>query len=295
MSENIAIDVYDDEQLTSEQREDAIRSVRTMAAPAIESRNGYLETEAAATELSNAINRPLLDLVERDDKARHAAEGAVPLLKVEPDFHIDWLDSPVGSTEPPSVTGRSFFAPPFHFGWAWHRIDGGAPEAVIVDRPSGTVIFDGRSGPLAPNGRNKFVEIHAGFGVGFRPDRDGVLTATSDRRFMKFYYGVAAHGIGSWAVAEGGTECSIMSEGNWKAGESRKKFRKRVSVNERETFESNLFGDGVMRHMVPVRAGHDYQFNVGAWLFVDNTSGVGQSGALAQVRCEVPVMELTGP
>ncbi|MFJ3509690.1 hypothetical protein [Streptomyces luteogriseus] len=42
-----------------------------------------------------------------------------------------------------------------------------------------------------------------------------------------------------------------------------------------------------MRHMVPLRAGHDYQFNVGAWLLVDNTSAVGHSGALAQVRCEI--------
>ncbi|MET9681999.1 hypothetical protein [Streptomyces coeruleorubidus] len=265
-----------------------------MAVPAVESRNRYLESEAAATELSNEINRPLLTLIEQDDKARRAAEEAMPLLSAEPDFHVDWLDSPGVAVEA-ARDERSYFWPPFHFGWAWHRIDGGRPHQVFTDRPSGVAFMDGRVGPLAPGGGSKFVEIHAGFGVGFRPARDGVLTATSDRRFMKFYYGVAAHGLGSWAVAEGGTECSIMSEGNWKAGESRKKFRKRVSVNERETFESNLFGDGVMRHMVPVRAGHDYQFNVGAWLFVDCTSAIGQSGALAQVRCEVPIMELTGP
>lgn len=294
MSENIEIDVHDDEQLTSEQRDEAIRSVRAMAGPAVQSRDRYLENEAAATDFSNAINRPLLALIEQDEKAQHAAQEAMPQLSVEPDFHVDWMDTPETVTESPRA-GRSYFWPPFHFSWSWRRLDGGASQLVTLDRPNGAVFMDGRCGPLAPQGQTRFVEVHAGYGIGFRAPRDGVLTANSDRRFMKFYYGVAAHGIGTWAVAEGGTECSIMSEGNWKAGESRKKFRKRVSVNERETFESNLFGDGVMRHMVPVRAGHDYQFNVGAWLFVDTNSALGQAGALAQVRCEVPIMELTGP
>lgn len=293
MSERIVIEVGGEDELSSQQREDAIRSVEAMAMPAIESRDRALESEAETEELAKAINGPLIALYEHDEKARRAAEEARPMLSASPQWHIDWLDSATEIESPRE--GRTFFTPPFHFPWSWRRADGCPPNFVRHNNSAGVLAMEGAAGPLAPGSCGRFVEVHAGFGIGIRPARDGLLVANSDRRFMKFIYEVAAYGVGSYAVAEGGTECSIMSEGNWKAGESRKKFRKRVSVNERERFESNLFGDGVMRHVIPVRAGHDYQFNVGAWLFVDNASGVGQSGAIAGVRLEVPIMELIGP
>ncbi|MGW6145796.1 hypothetical protein [Streptomyces sp. NPDC055140] len=293
MSEKIVIEVGGEEQLSSQQREDAIRSVQGMAMPAIESRNRALESETLTDELANAFNGPLVALVEQDEKARRVAEEARPLLSASPDWHIDWLDTPAQIESPRD--DRTFFTPPYHFPWAWHRVDGSPPNFVQHNTSAGTLTMKGSCGPLAPDSGDRFVEVHAGFGIGIRPERNGLLVAVSDRRFMKCIYELAAYGLGSWAVVEGGTECSIMSEGQWKAGESRQKFHKRVSVNERDSFESNLFGDGVMRHEIPVLAGHDYQFNVGAWLFVDNTSGVGQSGAIAAVRCEVPIMQLIAP
>lgn len=292
MSVEPVIEIGGDEQLSPQQREYFTDSVRAMAMRSIEARDRAFEKEAATNELAEAVNRPLRALFEQDEGYRRVVDEARPLLDLDPAPYTDWLNTTTAADV--RIAGQSF-GPPFHFQWAWHRPDGSPPRRVDLNRPAGTVYFEGAAGPLAPGSGGRFVEVHAGFGVLFRPARDGVLVAESARRFQKVAYDVAAYGIGSWAVTEGGTECSILEQGQWKAGETRKRWRKRVSVNERETYESNLYGDGPMRHQIPVRAGLEYTFNVGIWLFVDNASGIGQSGALTGAFGDIPTMELTGP
>src|SRR5262249_32724267 len=161
---------------------------------------------------------------------------------------------------------------------------GSPPTQSDTHRPSGTVVMKAAAGPLGEGSGSAFVEAHAGFGLFYRPSTDGILIGEADRRFVKVLYKLAAHGIGSWAFTEGGSECTILEEGQFKVGETRRLWRERVSVNETRDYESNLFGDGLMRIQHPVRAGVGYTFNMGAWLFVDNASGIGQSGVIAGVR-----------
>jgi hypothetical protein len=50
-----------------------------------------------------------------------------------------------------------------------------------------------------------------------------------------------------------------------------------------------------MRLEQPARAGAEYTFNVSLWLYVDHSSGVGQSGRLARATLDIPVMEIIWP
>lgn len=196
---------------------------------------------------------------------------------------------------------RTVQGPPFDFSWKWFHEGGSPPVAQELDPPSGTLHMKGQCGVLTPAGAGgRFVEGHAGYGLFFRPDRDGVLVGQSSRRFLKFAYSLGAQSppfspVPPWALTEGGTEFTVLEDGQWKAGFGRQRWRKRVSVNEQDQFESNLFGDGPARVEHPVRAGAGYTFNVGIWFLVDNASNVGASGAIAAVAGEIPVMEVMGP
>jgi hypothetical protein len=310
---------FDGQDLTDEQRTYVERSIKGMVKHSATIRDRARAQRARREKLSDAINSPLMKLIENDEAAMTAFKN---LIREEPRYDIDVnsLLNPDSSAtrvedyvhlRPSSVvtstdrstpvrstnardTGVTDF-PPYHFDWKWHRIEGSPPTLSDTDRPSGTVIIRAAAGPLAQGSGPKFVEAHAGFGLFYRPSTDGILIGEADRRFVKVGYEMGAFGIGSWAVTEGGSECTILEEGQFKVGDSRQLWHERVSVNEHRKYESNLFGDGLMRIQLPVRAGVGYTFNMGAWLHVDNASGVGQSGVIATVKMELPVMTLIGP
>jgi hypothetical protein len=310
---------FDGQDLTDEQRADVERSIKGMAKHSATIRDRAHADQTRVEKLSDAISGPLMKLIEKDGAAMTAFKN---LIREEPqlDIDVDSLlnpDSPAPRVEdyvqllPSSVVTsaergapvRTTHAraasvthfPPYHFDWKWHRIEGSPPTQSDTHRPSGTAIMKAAAGPLAPGSGSSFVEAHAGFGLFYRPSTDGILIGEADRRFVKVLYNMKAVGLGSSATTEGGSECTILEEGQFKVGETRRLWRERVSLNETKDYESNLFGDGLMRIQLPVRRGVGYTFNMGAWLFVDNVSGIGQSGVVAGVRMEFPVMTLIGP
>jgi len=207
--------------LTEQQRADVQRSIEAMAMHSVEVRDRARAAEAEATRLSDAINRPLRALVERDTAAVAEFEDLLKVssLNVDEDL-LRYPDSVTGRIKDtiPQVTVSDvglegnltrtadsdvFHGPPYHFAWAWHRADGSPPSQVQTDRPTGQVGMKGAAGPLAPGSGDKFVEVHAGFGLVFIPSANGLFIGESARRFLKIIYIVAAYGIGSSAVTEG--------------------------------------------------------------------------------------------
>ncbi|MFE1989185.1 hypothetical protein [Streptomyces mirabilis] len=190
------------------------------------------------------------------------------------------------------------WSPPYHFTWSWHRTDGSPPFNAGFDPPTGQVALDGRSGSpgAMPGGAGTLVEAHAGYGLFFRFPHDGVLIGVS-REGVLFSYAVAAQGLGGGnATVEGGIECSILEDGQWRTGATHRFYRKRVSGNEADHDESPGFidtSDPSIRW--PVRAGHDYTFNVGVWVYCDHTAGVGRSAAQSLTQASIANMFTATP
>jgi hypothetical protein len=304
--------------LTEQQRTIAMDSIRAMAMRSIEIRDRARAKEAELAKVSEVIYRPLRTLFEQDTGAVEELRSLLEQRRLIPDVDLESFVHPdpsapriedaipsyldllttksVDNDHAPTAAVRGERVPPFDFDWIWHRQDGSQPEVSLADRTTGRVLLVGSSGPaVPPHGQGKFVEVHAGCGLFLRASGNGLLIGGSSRRFMKFYYLLSASGLGSNATTEGGTECTILENGQFKAGETRRMWRKRISVDEHDEFQSNLFGDGPMRLEQPARAGAEYTFNVGLWLYVDHTSGIGQAGSLARASLDIPVMEIMGP
>ncbi|MFI8823964.1 hypothetical protein [Streptomyces sp. NPDC053431] len=297
-----AIEIDFSEDLTSEQRKIARRSVERMAAAGVEAREQQRAVEAGYQELSDAINAPLRKAVEADEAGRRKFEHLrdhTPLRFDEPTLLEAGAEYPVAVEAADmhihDVRATQVFSPPYHFDWRWHNTGGSAPYTSSTNRPLGQASLQGRCGPWIPGAGGKFVEAHAGFGLLFRPTVNGLLSGDS-LRVLGFFWVVGAFGIGSNATVEGGTECTILEDGKLKAVNSHKLWRKRVSVNEWADFvQTNPVTDTSMRTQFPMRAGHEYTFNVGFWIYADNTAGVGTSGAISALGGRVPSMVVTQP
>ncbi|WP_413105216.1 hypothetical protein [Streptomyces sp. Inha503] len=297
-----AIEIDFSEDLTSEQRKVARRSVEHMAASGIEAREQQRAVEAGYQELSDQINAPLRKAVEADEaaiKKFHHLRDHTPLRFDEPSILEMGADHPVGIEEATlrihDVRATQVFTAPYHFDWRWHNTGGSAPYTSSTNRPLGQVSLQGRCGPWIPGAGGKFVEAHAGFGLLFRPTVNGLLSGDS-LRVLGWFWVVGAFGIGSNATVEGGTECTILEDGKLKANQSHKLWRKRVSVDEwADQAQTSPVTDTPMRTQFPMRAGHEYTFNVGFWIYADNTAGVGTSGAISGLGGRVPSMTITQP
>ncbi|MFD4736250.1 hypothetical protein ACFWNR_03720 [Streptomyces virginiae] len=300
MQPSIEIDFSED--LTPEQRKVAGRSVKSMAAAGVEAREKQRAVEAGYQELSDALDAPLRKVVEIDQgaikKFRHLLEHT-PLRFDEPSILEADGDQSVGIEDATmrlgDVRATQIFTPPYHFDWRWHNTGGSAPYTSTTNRPLGQASLQGRCGPWIPGAGGKFVEAHAGFGLFFRPTVSGLLSGDS-LRVLGWFWVVGAFGIGSNATVEGGTECTILEDGKLKAFQSHKMWRKRVSVREyADQVQTNPVTDIPLRTQFPMRAGHDYTFNVGFWIYADNTAGVGTSGAISGLGGRVPGMTVTRP
>ncbi|MGS2588932.1 hypothetical protein [Streptomyces hebeiensis] len=279
------------------------RSIQGMAAHAAQQTDRVRAAEAEHAKLAAALNAPLARLVESDP----ASAEALQELRTRPlPLELDSVgvlhpEDTSAAAEEATLSVRNIqthvWGPPYHFSWFWHRTNGSPPFNRVIDRPTGQVGLDGRSGSpgAIPGGASTFVEAHAGFGLLFHPPTNGVLVGDSLRR-VHDSFGVAAYGIGSNATVEGGTECTILEDGQFRKGATHRLYRKRVSVNESDhAITPGFFTDSPMSVQWPVRAGHEYTFNVGVWVYCDHTAGVGRSAAQSLCQAIIPSMTTTVP
>ncbi|MEU1409679.1 hypothetical protein ABZ471_47075 [Streptomyces sp. NPDC005728] len=293
------MDVHFGPAVPEDQRDDIESSIRAMAARSTEERDKARAAEARHQKLANAINAPLAKLVKQDSSAVSEFEDLLAQQKFEFDSaSILHPQEPIEVEEASLVVrtlGVKLETPPYPFDWKWHQLNGSAPYDTFLNRSRGAVGIEARCGPLVPGSGGKFVNAHAGFGVFVRPTVSGILTCDS-LRLMTWGYFVGALGIGSNATVEGGVEHTIMEDGVFRAGGSHKLFRKRVSVDEVSSGHSQgVIADSPMPVSFPVLAGHGYTFNVGAWVYADNTAGVGTSGAVAVIGGGFPSMTVNTP
>jgi hypothetical protein len=293
------VQLHFSEAVPPEQRIVVERSIQTMAARSAEERDRARAAEAEQAKLQAALDNPLKKLIEQDPAAAKQLQEL--LVYQQPLVDIASLLREELPTEAEDATlvlrdvQTRVHGPPYHFDWTWHRTDGRPPREVTLKRPTGEVGLQARSGPLV-EGADKFVEAHAGFGLLFRPPVDGLLRGDSLRRMFWSYVVIAIGAVGCNATSEGGTECTILEDGQLRQRAVHRLWRKRVSNGEHDVADSQgLITDTPMPLQWPMRAGHEYTFNVGVWVYTDNTSGVGQSGAVSVIRGVVPGMTITAP
>ena len=295
---DIEVDVSFDEAVPPEQRGTVERSIRTMAEHSAAARDRTRAAEAKVAQLATAINAPLVKLIEQDSTA--VREFKDLLAQHQGAFDSAGMvdaDTPTAIEEAMLALRdirAAVHAPPYHFEWKWHRLDGSPPSISQTNRALGEARLEGRCGPLLTGSGPKFVEAHAGFGLVFRPNRDGLLSGDSMRRIV-WFFAVGAGGLGSNATSEGGTECTILENGQLKAHGVHRLWRKRVSVSEFDTGNSGgVITDSPLRIQFPMRAGREYTFNVGVWAYADNTSGIGTSATLSGITGIIPSMTVDG-
>jgi hypothetical protein len=294
----IEVDVRFNEAVPPEQRGIVERSIQNMAEHSVAARDRTRAAEAKIAQLAAAINAPLVKLIEQDSAAIEEFKGLLAQHQVA--FESAGILTPDAPTAVEEATlvlrdiRAAVHAPPYHFDWKWHRLDGSPPSISNTNRALGEARLEGRCGPLVTGSGPKFVEAHAGFGLVFRANRDGLLSGDSMRRIV-WFFAVGAAGLGSNATSEGGTECTILENGQLKIRDVHRLWRKRVSVGEFDTGNSGgVITDTPMRIQFPMRAGREYTFNVGVWAFADNTSGVGTSATVSGITGVIPSMTVDG-
>lgn len=240
------------------ERSDAKQSVEAMIA----------RTRAAAAQIRAAEANPL----EATDLL-HDAETLAP---------ADRPNLVEGTPVLPQALSNArttHFAPPYDFSWAWHDGNGHPPFNSVLNRPNGAVGLDARSG-AAPGGVSGFVNAHAGFGVFLRSDVGGRRFPHAVLNPGRFRWAVRAVGVGSNATSEGGFELTVFEDGRLLAAASRKLWRGRVSGS---VFSPDESASGSQPNQLitgpelefTLRAGHEYTFNAGIWVYSDRSTGVG--------------------
>ncbi|WP_159049082.1 hypothetical protein [Streptomyces sp. NRRL B-3648] len=304
-------DVYIDftGEVESDQRSTVERSVQAMATHSIRQSNPTRIAESAEAKLTESLNGAAMRQVEADPAAAKAMEEilALPLPADIESIDAARPERSVTQVEAPFLLWPGYlriWRPPYHFNWSWHRTEGSPPFNSLIDPPTGQVGLDGRSGSpgAIDGGAGSFVEAHSGFGLFFRPPSDGLLIgvpgAVSGSELLMFWnYVVATQGFLNNATVEGGIECSILEDGQWRTGKTITWFRKRVS-----RFEQDRTGTGgfIMNNddlaiRCPVLAGHEYTLNVGVWVFCDHTAGAGRAAAGSQAMVVIPCIATADP
>ena len=178
------------------------------------------------------------------------------------------------------------FVPPYDFSWAWHDTNGFAPHNLIVNRQTGGVGVDARSGQL-PGGAAGFVNAHTGFGVFLHSNTTKTVFPHAVLNPGRLSFAARAIGIGSNATSEGGFELTVFEDGQFLTAAARKLWRSRVSGSFGDPDESSSGSQGPQLFAGPefqftIRAGHNYTFNAGIWAYSDRSTGVG-AGAVQSI------------
>jgi hypothetical protein len=288
-----------EEQPAPDLRRAAEQAVSAIAERSADTRGRERTADAAVADLIETLNAPLVRLGDTD---RPAVEGALDALR---GHHVIGVDDLVGPDlevlvpgPPVSVVaaqGLEVRGVPFDFGWSWFDGGGGPPFSQMLNRETGRIGIDARSGAVE-GGVSGFVNAHAGFGVALTTDHTVRAVGRCARR-THYSYHVRAVGVGSNMTAEGGTELTVLEDGALIAAATEKVFRKRVSASlfspdESDDSDSGGFGVGeAMQVNFTMQPGRIYTFNIGGWAFCDRATGVGAAGGQALV--EVDAIALT--
>ncbi|MET7620339.1 hypothetical protein [Streptomyces sp. NPDC005408] len=287
---------------TEADRKNAELSVAALVARSVASVAQDRAEEADLAEMTDSVNGPFLKLIEEDPLAVKALDKLRTHELMRPDametLRRDALPNLTYDAMPPvpqrAANLRSLgFVPPYDFSWAWHDGNGNAPFSILIDRPSGNLGLDARSGAL-PGGASGFVNAHAGFGVFLRSDTPGQRFPHAVLNPGRWSNVLKTVGIGSNATSEGGFELTVFEDGRLLAAASRKLWRTRIGAGE-----SASGGEGW--HLITgpeleftIQPGRGYTFNAGVWVFSDRSTGIGAAAVQSLLQGIVTRMWVFG-
>ncbi|MER8041419.1 hypothetical protein [Streptomyces sp. NPDC094032] len=284
-----------DDGMAESDRRDAERSVAALVEHSLAYSARERAAEAELAELSDALAAPFTRLVREDPDAVRAAErlGARDVLRLR---ETDALREDGASYFPPHERAnvRSVgFVPPYDFSWSWHEDGGFPPHSQILNRATGEVGLDGRSGSL-PDGVAGRVGAHAGFGVVLPTTNPGQKFPHAVLNPGRFVFTLKAVGIGGNATSEGGFELTVFEDGHFLVGANAQLWRSRISAGEESRGGDGprpMAGPELQFTMVP---GRSYVFNAGIWVVSDRSPGIGAAAAQSLLQGTVTRMWMFG-
>ncbi|SEH42644.1 hypothetical protein SAMN05216228_1003328 [Rhizobium tibeticum] len=263
------ISVRDD--ATQADRENAERSVAALVARSVSAVAQERAAEADLAELTDPLRRPFMKLIQEAPPSPETLEK-LRTHQLMQAYKMDALEqAPFTGTYDALVpqdvlsnTRSLGFVPPYDFSWAWHDGSGHPPFNQVLDRPSGSVGLDARSGSL-PGGASGFINAHVGFGVFLRSDTTGQRFPHAVLNPGRFSFAARAVGVGSNATTEGGFELTVFEDGQFLTGASRRLWRARVSGSVFDPDESTSGSQGPQ-----VMAGPELAFTIKArsWVYI---------------------------
>lgn len=283
------------EGVTEADRQNAERSVAAFVEYSLERSARERAAEAELAELADALDAPLARLVQEDPAAVLAAErlAARDVLHVH---ETDTLREDGGSYFPPHERAnvRSVgFVPPYDFSWSWHDAAGFPPNSRILNRSTGEVGLDARSGS-APGGASGLVAAHAGFGVILPSTNPGQKFPHAVLNPGRFSYTMKTVGVGCNATSEGGFDLTVFEDGRFLVGANAQLWRERISAGEERRGGDGprpMTGPELQFTMVP---GRTYSFNAGIWVVTDRSTGIGAAAAQSLLQGTVTRMWMFG-
>ncbi|MEU6934827.1 hypothetical protein AB4225_18825 [Streptomyces sp. 2RAF24] len=283
------------EDLSEADRRNVERSVASLVEYSVARSARERADEAELAEHTHALEAPLVRLVQEDAAAARAAEtlGAREVLRLR---ESDALREDGASYFPPHVRTdvRSVgFVPPYDFSWSWHDGAGFPPHSQILNRATGEVGLDARSGSV-PDGVSGLVAAHAGFGVVLPTTNPGQKFPHAVLNPGRFSFVLKTVGVGGNATSEGGFELTVFEDGRFLVGANAQLWRSRISGGEESRGGDGprpMAGPELQFTMVP---GRSYVFNAGIWVLSDRSTGIGAAAAQSLLQGTITRMWMFG-
>jgi hypothetical protein len=288
-----AADINFDEGITPDQRRYVEQSIATMIERSSQASAGARARETERSKLLKAAAAPLARLIEQDLDAAKAIDALRAKFRSDAEAEVGSDGQGQNLAGPVSFdvrAGTEIFPIPYHFDWRWFDSGGGGFPHTSVDRNNGVVNIDVRASAIDGS---TGIRAHAGFGVILNTDREvaaigRALRQTHDK------FGVAGGPGGGHAISEGGAELTVFENGNFVTSATEKRWRKRVSNGELDSFDSGGFGTGAPIEVVwPMRRGFEYTLNVGVWVYAEYDDGLfGDSWARSVIDAKLIFLSL---
>ena len=281
------------DEVPDDHREAIRASVAEMARRAAQATRRAVERNAEQAELARRTNKPLHDLVAADGDAAAALSSRDSSVDVaasddespRPDWPIVTFTAGDAGRSVDAVGAHQVFGAPWHYQWQWHT--GEAPSTSTQDRPAGRIELYTHA-----DQNHHWSDAHGGFGVSLSSSSVQSVAGRSLRRTNHRYF-VHGGSFGGDATAEGGSEMTALEGGRLLSVARDKRFRRRVSSGERDTYEELGWetGDAIEVGWVML-PGRVYTLNVGCWVFGEAHGGVG-TASIGQASMNALVIALT--